>query len=316
MAEPGIVIVTRGIYILANNRMLDHAVALVASIRARDAETPICLIPYDDQYREVASVLGSLFRVELYEDLALIERVAAAARYHIGESGLLAPNNFRKQACWFGPFDEFLYVDADIVVFERISNLLDHLADYDFVCCDDQHENGLTHVFTDKILEEGIFTVQELSEVFNAGFWAARRGLFTEDDLFETFAQCGQRRACFPFDLGVTDQPIMNYLVLTRLRRRLNLYRRPSREPRVWAGAPGFRQQGDRLVDPLVGRPLRYIHWAGMQISPEAPYWPIWRHYRFLDRRAPRNLSPAVRGAPTWWRALRRFVPVACLPAS
>ena len=38
-----------------------------------------------------------------------------------GEEFFRRPDNFRKQACWFGPFDEFLYLDADTVVFERIA---------------------------------------------------------------------------------------------------------------------------------------------------------------------------------------------------
>ena len=48
---------TRGIYITANDKVADHAIALLNSIRAYDTETPVVLIPYDENYHEVASIL-------------------------------------------------------------------------------------------------------------------------------------------------------------------------------------------------------------------------------------------------------------------
>jgi hypothetical protein len=287
--------VTRGIYLLANDRVVDHAIALAASIRARDPDSPLVLIPYDEQSERVAALLRRHFGVQPYPDPTVAERVARLARAAFGEGFFRRPNNFRKQACWFGPFDEFLYLDADVVVFSRIVELLDHLADHDFVCCDDQHRGGLTHVFDRRIVAEGPFSAAELADVFNAGLWGARRGLISEDDLAATFEEAARHRAWLDFAHGGSDQPVLNYLVLRRIPRRLNLLRRPE-EPRMWAGTPGFRREGDLLVDPAVGRPLRYLHWAGRPIRPDGPYWDVWRHYRFLEPAAPAALAPLVRG--------------------
>jgi hypothetical protein len=47
----------RGIYITANDKVTDQAIALLNSIRLYDPDTPITLIPYDDNYQKAASIL-------------------------------------------------------------------------------------------------------------------------------------------------------------------------------------------------------------------------------------------------------------------
>jgi hypothetical protein len=298
---------TRGIYLLANDYVLDHAVALAASIRARDAETPLQLLPYDERFQRVADVLGERFGVRVFDDLERVKWVLGLAKAAFGEGFFRNPNNLRKQACWFGSFDEFLYLDADIVVFERIVSLLDHLASVDFVSCDDQHQGGLAHVFSERMLTEGPFAPSDLKDVFNAGLWGARKGLISEQDLADTFAEAAGRRAWLDFSRGGSDQPVMNYLVLSRVKRRVNVFRSGSAEPRMWAGTRGFRRHGDVLIDPAVGRPLRFLHWAGQRIGPGGPYWDVWKHYRYLDRRAPSRLAPHVAGQPAWRRLAQRL---------
>jgi hypothetical protein len=69
----------------------------------------------------------------------------------------------------------------------------------------------------------------------------------------------------------------------------------------MWAGTPGFRADGARLLDARVGRRLRFLHWAGRPIGPGGPYFDVWRHYRELDPRLPPCALPPVppaSGAP------------------
>jgi len=299
-------VAARGIYLLANDRVIDHAIALAASIRARDPAIPLVHIPYDEHSARVADILARHFAVQPYPHPALPARIVRAACEAFGEQFFRNPNNFRKQACWFGPFDEFLYLDADVVVFSPIAELLDHLREVDFVTCDDQHQGGLTHVFDPRIREAGLFGPDDLADVFNAGLWGARRGLLTEEALYAAFQEAARERDCLDFAHGGTDQPVFNFLVLRHIRRRRNVFRQAG-EPRMWAGTPGFRRRGDLLVDPLVGRPLRFLHWAGRPIGPRGPYWDVWRHYRFLQRGVPRALSPLVRGDPLRQRLARRL---------
>ena len=99
---------SRGIYITANDKVLDHAIACLNSIRAYDPSIPVMLIPYNDDYHQVAEVLGRDYGVEVYPDLDFIQRLSENLHAIFGEGFFARPNQFRKQACWFGPFDRFL----------------------------------------------------------------------------------------------------------------------------------------------------------------------------------------------------------------
>ena len=282
---------SRGIYIVANDRVKEQAIALLNSIRFYDADTPIMMIPFDENYQEVAEILTGKYGVEIYPDLEFVNNLCQELHNTFGEGFFNTPNKQKKQACWFGPFDEFLYIDVDIVVFEKIADNLNHLKDYDFLCCDYQYLSGMKNVFTQKVLEDNIFTEEDIKDVFNSGWWAAKKNLFAEQELYETFAECAAHREYFDFSQKTTDQPIFNYIVLKRIPRRLNLVRQADgKGPGSWAGSPHFQREGDRLIDPKAGgKPLQYLHWAGIKIEPGCPYWDIWEHYRYLGEAKPDN---------------------------
>ncbi len=297
----------RGIYITANDRVTDQALALLKSIRAYDPETPVVLIPYDDSYQAAAAALEP-YGVTVYEDLALIERLTQQIQQIFGEQLFARPNVLRKFACWFGKFDQFLYIDTDVVVFEKIANALDYLDTYDFCCCDYQHTTGLTNVFTPKIIENQVLTAADCQDVFNSGFWISKKGLISEAELSAIFAECAAYPEYFDFSQKTSDQPIINYMVLKRIPKRLNLVRRPEGAPGNWAGSPQFRREGNILVDPSHNQPLQYLHWAGFRIQPGCPYWEIWEHYRYLGEETPVAIIPeAPAPKPIWQRALTKL---------
>jgi hypothetical protein len=282
----------RGIYIMANDRVMGDAIACLNSIRLHDPHTPICLIPYDDQYQTAATRLRQDYGVELFPDLDFVERLAQNLHQIFGPRFFARPNQFRKQACWFGPFQQFLYIDADTVVFSPIIRFLASLDQFDFLCYDYQHNGGIENVFTEKVITAGIFTQNELQDIFNAGFWASKRGLIQEADLYETFRECAAHADYFDFSQKTSDQPIFNYLILKRISRRFNLVRQPGMGPGSWAGSRHFQTDGVKLIDPTVGKPLDYLHWAGFRIAPGCPYWDLWAYYRYL--RHPEERPPAT----------------------
>ncbi|MBW4517128.1 MAG: alpha-1,3-mannosyltransferase family protein [Timaviella obliquedivisa GSE-PSE-MK23-08B] len=290
---------TRGIYITANDRVTEHAIALLNSIRFYDPEIPVVLIPYDDQYQAVAELLGQKYGVTVYEDLEFIDRLSNKLHQVFGDRFFARPNQFRKQACWFGSFDEFIYIDTDIVVFERISDNLNYLSEYDFICSDYQHAGGIANVFSAKVFEDGIFTEAECQDIFNGGFWGSKKNRISEAELYEVFSECAAHPEYFDFSQKTSDQPIINYMMLKRIPKRFNIVRRPGKAPGNWAGTPHFIKVGeDRLIDPKTSnQTLQYLHWAGMKIQPGCSYWEIWEHYRYLNEPKPQAMVPAQ---PTW----------------
>lgn len=291
---------SRGIYITANDKVMEQAIALLNSIRLYDSDTPIVMIPYDDKYSAIASLLTSSYGVQVYEDLEFIERLSKRLQQTFGERFFARPNQFRKQACWFGPFDEFLYIDTDIVVFEKIADNLNYLADYDFICCDYQHKGGIKNVFSQKVIQDKIFTREELKDIFNGGFWASKKNLISEETLYETFTECASHPEYFDFSQKTSDQPIINYMLLKRIPRRFNIVRRPGGAPGNWAGSPHFQRGGNILIDPTINQPLQYLHWAGIRIEPGCPYWDIWEHYRYLNESNPTPISSTQTNKNIW----------------
>ncbi|MBD2494663.1 Npun_R2821/Npun_R2822 family protein [Nostoc sp. FACHB-280] len=284
---------SQGIYIFANDKVTDHAIALLNSIRLTDPDIPIVMIPYDENYHNIAALLNQNYGVQLYEDLDFISHLSQKLFDIFGGKFFASPNKLRKPACWFGPFDEFLYIDTDVVVFEKLSNNFQYLAESDFICCDYQHLGGIKNVFSPYVVEAKVFTQAETKDIFNSGFWGSKKNIFSEQDLYDTFAECAAHPEYFDFSEKVSDQPILNYLLLRRIPRRFNIVRRPEKAPGNWAGSPQFQQQGQILIDPTVNQPLQFLHWAGIHIQPGCPYWEIWEYYRNLNPAIPPAAIPA-----------------------
>lgn len=269
---------------MANDAALEQTEALINSIRYYDNDVPVVMIPYDNKYLKVAKVLRERYDVELFYDAAVLNSIEDKIISIFGKKLFARPNQFRKQACWFGPFDEFLYLDTDIIVFEKIIDNLNYLKDSDFVCCDYQYLNGIKFLFNEKVLNEDIFTQQDIKGVFNAGFWGSKKGIINESVFWEILEECSNHLDYFDFSQKVSDMPIFNYMVLKKIDKKLNIAKDTDEKGGgSWAGMNHFIQEGDKLIDPNVKKPLKYLHWAGIKIQPGCPYWDIWKYYYDLS---------------------------------
>jgi len=271
----------RGIYIVANDRVIDNAIALLNSIRYYDQNVPVYLIPFDENYHQVAAKLSTLHQVKIFPDLELVEKFTQRIGAIFARDFLALPNKMRKLVVWFGPLEEFIYIDTDIVVFEKIADNLDKLTEVDFFCCDYHHANDkLRNIFSPQVQKQQIFTDAQLEDVFNSGFWASRKGVITPEQMDATLSECAMHREYFDFSQGVTDQPILNYLVLKLIPKRGNLVKIPGGGPGSWAGSRNFQQQDYTLYDRE--QRLKYLHWAGIRMKIGSPYWQLWEYYRYL----------------------------------
>lgn len=289
--------VNRGIYIVANDKVIESAIALLNSIRLYNSQVPIFLIPFDNNYQQVAAALSSRHGVQLFPNLEFVEQFTREIGEIFDRNFLALPNKMRKLVAWFGPLDEFLYIDTDIIVFEDIAANLNKLSEVDFFCCDYHHlSEKLRNVFSPLVKEQNIFAESELQDVFNSGFWASRKGTITESKMSEILRECAQHREYFDFTQNVTDQPILNYIVLKLIKRRCNLVKASESEPGSWAGSPHFQEIDYVLYDK--GKKLKYIHWAGIPIKFGSPYWQLWKHYRYLNEERPNLVQKIFRYLP------------------
>jgi hypothetical protein len=292
----------KGIYIVANDKVIDNAIALLNSIRLSDPDIPVFMIPFNDRYEQVASVLQAKHQVKLFPDLDFVEKFTNKIAEIFDRDFLALPHKMRKFVQWFGPLNEFLYIDTDIIVFEKISNILKYLNNYEFINCDYHFKSKkLRDIFSQVIQEKSIFTEQQLQDVFNSGFWGSRKGIFSEEQLYKLLDECSQHKEYFDFSQKTTDQPILNYIILKSTTKRLNLVKISENEAGSWAGSKHFQQQNHLLYDG--NKPLKYIHWAGVSMKPGGPYRELWEYYRYLGEEKPR-LQPRTKSLPNIWQKI------------
>jgi len=298
---------SRGIYIVANNRVADNAIALLNSIRAYDPDVNIFLIPFDENYQNIANTIAKLHNVKLFPNLALLENFTQKIADIFDRDFLALPNKMRKLVAWFGPLDKFLYIDTDIIVFEKISEVLERLEAADFLCCDYHHlGRGLKDIFSPLVTEQNIFTTEQLADVFNSGFWASKKGTISKNRMYELLADCARHREYFDFSRQTTDQPILNYIVLQSMPKRLNLVKLADNVPGSWAGSKHFEEKDRILYDR--GQRLMYLHWAGTPMKPGGPYRELWEHYRYLhDPHPPQQQSP-VNPEKDLWQQIKKTI--------
>lgn len=285
----------RGVYIVANDKVGENAIALMSSLRLYDPDLPVFLIPFNDDYHAVAHRLAELYQVKLFPDLDFLESLTEKIGEIFPRDFLALPNKMRKLAAWFGPLDEFLYIDTDILFFTPVSDTLAYLDKADFIWCDYHFKGGLEDVFSEVVPEHKLFSPEALQDVFNSGLWGSRKSALSLDQLYELLAECAAHREYFDFSNGTTDQPIMNYLVLKAIPNRLNIVKANIGEPGSWGGSPHFEQHGHALFDG--DHPLRYLHWAGTPMRAGGPYRTLWEHYRYRNDPAGKAQAAAAQPA-------------------
>ena len=228
----------RGVYIVANDKVGENAIALMSSLRLRDPDIPVFLIPFNDDHKQVAQQLADLYNVQLFPDLDFLN------------------------ALW----------------------------------CDYHYTRGLEDVFSEVAPQQNIFDAEALKDVFNSGLWGSRKSALSLEQLYDILSTCAAHKEYFDFSSGCTDQPIMNYLVLKAMPRRLNIVKANPGEPGSWGGTPHFERRDDVLFDG--DKPLRYLHWAGTPMRAGGPYRNLWTHYRYLNDPEGKALAEANKPAP------------------
>jgi hypothetical protein len=267
----------QGIYILGNDRIIDDAIAFMNSVQQHAPNYPVALIPYDTHYHNLARILRDRYGVEVFEDRALFDEIDRHTQALLGWK----PPMCRKFACWSGPFDEFIYFDTDILVFQDQADLFDLLTEYDIVTCAEGRYTGIQDVFTEQVLMRNLFTQQEISELFNAGFFASKKQALDRVRMVSLLEQAVAVKDIFiPHH---QDQTILNYLVLVGMPKRANLREyAPAIPDDAYAGLEILQVKGNQIYK--YGHPVRFIHWCGYKEIPRRPHVSLWLKYRYSGR--------------------------------
>ncbi|MEL6938618.1 MAG: Npun_R2821/Npun_R2822 family protein [Cyanobacteria bacterium J06598_1] len=295
-----------GIYILANDVVLDQLIALINSLEENvGTDLPICVVPYDDNTRQSRQATLAYPQVQWFDDAATLSKwedfatqiwqahpSAFAEWAKRGVTGVNRMGMHRRFCCFDGPFEKFIYLDADILAMNSFDVIFDSLDEHDFVTYDFQYKD-LSHVFDVKA--PGLTDVFECdrleTEIFCAGLFASKKGAFTDQmlaDLLDTL-QAGDAEILY---FHGPDQAILNYMVLKSGIDAINLSRTLPKEKRTGCcvTSPHFSEDDHLLFDK--GEQLTYLHYIGIssrffrQVCTGKnvlfPYRDLFLHYRYL----------------------------------
>ena len=318
-----------GIYILANDVVLDQLVALINSIeRNIGTDMPICVVPYNDDTQRSRTATQPYPQVQWFDDEALLTKWETFATQiwqahptafdRWGERGVSGVNRMgmhRRFCCFDGPFDRFIYLDADILAMNSFDLLFNSLDEYDFVTYDFQYKD-LTHVYdvTSERLSE-VFECDRLeTEIFCAGLYASKKGIFTDQMLADLLSSLRAGDADILYANG-PDQSILNYMVMKSGLSAINLSRTLPAEQRTGCcvTSPHFEERDRVLYDHQ--QQLIYLHYIGVgsQFFRRVcagenilfPYRDLFLYYRYLKE----SSQPELVGQPTYYMppALNRW---------
>jgi hypothetical protein len=296
-----------GICTLANDYVYDQLVALLNSIEVNQGkETPVCIFPYDDNLERVRAEIAHRPNVQLYDDQESIDRwdkffrrvwdAHPTAHRQRQERGHMAPYyrfGHHRYFCSFdGPFDRFVYLDADVLLIDSLNPVFDKLGQYDWVVYDYQfNDPGHIYDLDCKNLYK-VFPKERIEkEVFCSGFYATHRHLYSPEDLENllSYLEAGEAEVLY---IWAADQPILNYLLMRSQRCIYNFSHHLRAEERTGCcvTSPHFEEKDGLVYDK--GNRLTYLHYIGVSSSVfrrlcegenfECPYRDVFLHYRYL----------------------------------
>ncbi|MGC9528325.1 MAG: Npun_R2821/Npun_R2822 family protein [Limnospira sp.] len=325
-----------GICTLANDKVYDQLVALLNSIEANQgADIPVCVYPYDDNTERIAAEINRRPQVQLYGDRESIERWDRFARQvwdaHPSARQTWAQRGYepyhrvgthRRYCAFDGPFDRFIYMDADALLLSPAAPIFRQLERSDWVVYDFQFKDpGHVYDLSSNKLGE-VFSPDRIeSEIFCSGFYATSKRIFEEQKREQLLHQLEAGEAEILY-LMAPDQTVLNYMVMRSDLKVCNLARSlPADEKTGNSVTSAHFQEKDHLVYDG-GKRLTYLHYIGVSSKIFArvcagenldfPYRETFLYYRYLHEpeKRPRFDSqpePYKRPPNLFRRALNQF---------
>ncbi len=295
-----------GICTLANDYVYDQLIALLNSIEAiLGPDMPVCIYPYDDKTEKIAAAIAKRPNVQLYQDKESIQRWDEFVR-NVWDTHPTARQRWskvtnepyhrvgthRRYGAFDGPFDRFIYMDADTLLMGPVSPIFERLNHNDWVVYDFQYTDP-SHVYelsSPKLTE--IFPPERIqSEIFCSGFYGSKKGIFDKDRRDWILAKLREGEAEVLYSMA-PDQTILNYMVMrlgiSNYNLALNLP--ANQKTGCCVTSPHFEEKDRILYDK--GNRLTYIHYIGLSSklftqvcageNIDFPYRDLFLHYRYL----------------------------------
>ncbi len=263
-----------GIVCLANDGIIDGLRALCESLRVNSPGIPLTVIPFNEDLTRTRELLARSGH-QLYEDASLQAMDALGRGYWPGEQW--RPHAMRKLCAFWGPYERFLFLDADIVVLSSLRPYFDWFAGDSAQLM--YFEADLNMVYSGAVREEMVSRRGAVG--FQTGVFMGRRGAVSPEALDSLMEGCAPYRHGF---VDILEQTFLNYVTDTLSLSKVNAHEAVPEVSDGWAGMRLKRRgEGFVLADarmPRPGRPVTLIHWGGYPIGPFMPFRSTFLKYR------------------------------------
>ncbi len=286
-----------GICTLANDTVSHQLIALLNSIEViLGSNIPVCIYPFDEQIHQIKAEIARRPNVFMYEDMASIQRwdkfMESAAPDRLNRKKFRLYGAHRRFCAFDGPFENFIYMDADTLVMNSLDAVFQQLEESDFVVYDFQFTDPtkVYNIQSPKLIK--VFEQNRIdSEIFCSGFYGSKQGLFDQNTREWLVAQLQSGEAEILY-AGAGEQPLLNYMVM---KTGMNSYNfayslADGKKTGCSVTSPHFQMRDNILYDK--GNRLTYIHYIGVQPdlirrvcageNIEFPYRDLFLHYRYL----------------------------------
>ncbi|MFM2432702.1 MAG: hypothetical protein RLZZ511_3916 [Cyanobacteriota bacterium] len=308
-----------GICTLGNDYVFDQIIALLNSIEAiMGADFPVCIYPYDDRIDRLAEAIQDRPNVQIYqaaESIAYWDRqaqriwdihpTAAATWAKVTTDKYHRMGTHRRFCAFDGPFERFIYMDADTLLMGDVQPIFNQLDHCDWYVYDFQHAD-ITHVYNHQVPQlNAVFSPDRLArEIFCSGFYASKRGVFGPEKLDEMWQLLAAGEAEILYSMA-PDQTILNYWVMRSEIKSYNaaLELSPEKTTGCCVTSDHFEVRDQIVYDR--GNRLTYLHYIGLPSGLfreicagqnwSCAYRDVFLHYRYL--REP-EARPQFSGSP------------------
>jgi hypothetical protein len=276
----------RGVYFLANDNILDLAVAFLNSFRSYNPSISLCMIPFNEDIQEIMQ-LQSQYDFSILQDPAVLRLCDdISLSFHDGIVG-----HYRKLAAWEGCFDEFIYIDSDTIILENIDFVFDHLKEFSFLTSHSDIPQIRKFVWKESIDGTGKLTPRQLSFAASTGFVASKRACLGLSDVLRRLPAAIELSD--HMELSCCEQPFLNYLIVTSgmpytsLHTIAQITEAWDMPQERWAGdSSGVVVRDGQIVRPKCP-PTLLVHWAGewkraREENRLIPLYGLWSFYRHL----------------------------------
>ncbi|NJR48252.1 MAG: sugar transferase [Leptolyngbyaceae cyanobacterium CSU_1_3] len=299
-----------GICTLANDNVYDQLIALLNSIESILGDMPVCVYPYDNNIEKITAEIARRPNVHLYQDQASIARwdqffrevwaTNANAEAHwqkicsrsYQQHGVHRFGAHRRMCAFDGPFDRFIYMDADTLLMGEVEQIFRQLDTHDWVVYDFQYTDpGHVYNINSPKLAALLPPEKMQSTIFCSGFYAAKKDSFNQEQRDKLLSNLKEGESEILY-LMSADQPVLNYMVMRSERSVYNfaLELPTDQKTGCCVTSSHFVEQNHILYDR--GNRLTYLHYIGLSSSlfqeicagenVEFPYRDLFLHYRYL----------------------------------